>query len=98
MLKFQTIESLDFAAKMGVTISKKKAKAAVDRNFYKRILKEAYRLQKSSLIEYLEANQKFLICFFVYVHIPPQKAAYHTIAAEMKELLEKLNKKLCAAN
>jgi ribonuclease P protein component len=96
MLKFQTIESLDFAAKMGVTISKKKAKAAVDRNFYKRILKEAYRLQKSPLIEYLKANQKFLICFFVYLHIPPQKAAYHLIFEEMKELLDKLNRKLCS--
>ncbi len=96
MLKYQTVESLDFVAKMGVTISKKKAKVAVDRNFYKRILKEAYRLQKSPLIEYLEANQKFLICFFVYLHIPPQKAAYHLIFEEMKELLDKLNRKLCS--
>jgi ribonuclease P protein component len=96
MLKYQTVESLDFVAKMGVTISKKKAKAAVDRNFYKRILKEAYRLQKSPLIEYLEANQKFFIFFFVYLHIPPQKAAYHLIFEEMKELLDKLNRKLCS--
>lgn len=95
MLKYQTVESLDFVAKMGVTISKKKAKSAVDRNFYKRILKEAYRLQKSALIDNLEANQKFLICFFVYLQVPPQKAAYHLIFEEMKELLDKLNRKLC---
>lgn len=94
MLKFQTVESMDFAIKMGVTISKKKAKSAVDRNFYKRILKEAYRLQKSPLIEYLEANQKFLICFFVYLQIPPQKNAFHIIANEMSELLMKINKKI----
>jgi ribonuclease P protein component len=96
MLKYQTVESLDFVAKMGVTISIKKAKSAVDRNFYKRILKEAYRLQKSTLIYNLEANQKFLICFFVYLQVPPKKAAYNLIFEETKELLDKLNLKICS--
>ena len=95
MLKYQTVESLDFVAKMGVTISIKKAKSAVDRNFYKRILKEAYRLQKSTLIYNLKANQKFLICFFVYLQVPRKKAAYNLIFEETKELLDKLNQKIC---
>jgi ribonuclease P protein component len=37
--------------KMGVSVSKKYFKKAVDRNYFKRILRETYRLNKQLLIE-----------------------------------------------
>ncbi len=37
--------------KMGVSVSKKYFKKAVDRNYYKRVLRETYRLNKNILLE-----------------------------------------------
>ncbi|HMI06226.1 MAG TPA: ribonuclease P protein component [Flavobacterium sp.] len=37
--------------KMGVSVSKKYFKHAVDRNYFKRVLRETYRLNKNLLIE-----------------------------------------------
>lgn len=48
--------------KMGVSVSKKYFKNAVDRNYYKRVLRECYRLNKHLLIDNLE--QKYCIMFF----------------------------------
>lgn len=48
--------------KMGVSVSKKYFKKAVDRNYFKRVLRECYRLNKHLLIENLE--QKYCFMFF----------------------------------
>ena len=40
--------------KMGVSVSKKYFKKAVDRNYFKRVLRETYRLNKHILIDNLE--------------------------------------------
>jgi len=40
--------------KFGVSVSKKHFKKAVDRNYYKRLLRECYRLNKALLLENLE--------------------------------------------
>lgn len=40
--------------KFGVSVSKKNFKKAVDRNYYKRLLRECYRLNKALLLENLE--------------------------------------------
>ena len=39
---------------MGVSVSKKYFKKAVDRNYFKRVLRECYRIHKSILIEKLD--------------------------------------------
>jgi len=48
--------------KIGVSVSKKYFKKAVDRNYFKRVLRETYRLNKHLLLENLE--QSYSIMFF----------------------------------
>ena len=46
--------------KMGVSVSKKYFKKAVDRNYFKRVLRETYRLNKHLLIDNLEKPYAFM--------------------------------------
>ena len=48
--------------KFGVSVSKKHFKKAVDRNYFKRVLRECYRLNKHLILE--TTNRKFSIMFF----------------------------------
>jgi ribonuclease P protein component len=50
----------------GVAVSKKNFRKAVVRNRIKRVLREAYRLQKKDLQNQLQFKNKQLIIFFIY--------------------------------
>ncbi|MGZ3949637.1 MAG: ribonuclease P protein component [Flavisolibacter sp.] len=51
---------------VGVTAGKKYFKRAVDRNRLKRLIREAYRLQKADLTEVLKQKQQSAAVFFMY--------------------------------
>jgi len=76
------------ALQVGFAVSSKNFKHAVDRNRVKRIGREAYRLNKSSLMNKLTKKKMNLQVFFVYA----DKALPDFVAAQekMKICLERL--------
>lgn len=75
--------------KMGVSVSKKYFKKAVDRNYYKRVLRECYRLNKKQLTAHL--NQKYCFMFF---YQSADRLPYEEIAAKTQQLFEKFGKSM----
>lgn len=49
--------------KMGVSVSKKYFKKAVDRNYFKRVLRETYRLNKNRLLDHLGQPYAFMLLY-----------------------------------
>jgi ribonuclease P protein component len=80
------------AVQIGVGASKRNYKRAVDRNRIKRLLREAYRLQKTDLVEAAMGTNKKLIVFFTHIDkIPP---TFDTAKAAMAKCLVRLLQKL----
>jgi ribonuclease P protein component len=74
----------------GVGVSSRNFKKATDRNRIKRLMREAYRLQKSILQDHLEAHQKNMSVFFLYVG--KELPEYHLLFEKMGSALRRLLK------
>lgn len=85
---FSTAE--DGSLQVGVTASKKYFKKAVDRNRIKRLLREAYRLQKEELVLQVKGQSKNGHVFFVYTD--KTIADFETVKAAMAKCLQRLSK------
>ncbi|MHA4808191.1 ribonuclease P protein component [Flavitalea flava] len=78
--------------KAGFGASSRNFKRAVDRNRIKRLTREAYRLQKQDLLEFLEINGLALAIFIIYTgkEVPD----YQTVREKIGVALQKLVKQL----
>lgn len=76
--------------KFGVGVSTRNFKKAVDRNRIKRLMREAYRLQKVSLVDALKEKQKGVNIFFIYTG--KELPDYNFLFEKMALALQKLEK------
>ncbi|MDI9256064.1 MULTISPECIES: ribonuclease P protein component [Flavobacterium] len=83
----------DVPLKMGVSVSKKHFKKAVDRNYYKRVLRECYRLNKSQLLAHLD--QKYC---FMFLYQTADRLSYQEVEEKTKQLFEKFGKTIRQEN
>ncbi len=72
--------------KMGVSVSKKYFKKAVDRNYFKRVLRETYRLNKHILIDNLEKPYAFM-----FFYQTKERLSYQEIEEKTVQLFKKFN-------
>ena len=77
----------DFPVQMTVSVSKKRFKRAVDRNRIKRLVREAYRLQKPELYERLGTPENQLAWMIIYVG--KEMPEYRRIEKSMRKLQTK---------
>ena len=83
-LVYSTINDSDKNLKFGVSVSKKHFKKAVDRNYFKRLLRECYRLNKYKILENMD--QSYAIMFFYQTK---ERLSYQEINEKTIQLFEK---------
>jgi ribonuclease P protein component len=82
-------EDSDQKLKMGVSVSKKYFKHAVDRNYFKRVLRETYRLNKHLLVDHLD--KPYAMMFFYQTK---DRLSYEEINTKTIQLFEKFVQQL----
>jgi len=79
----------DVQFKTGVSTSKRNFKKAVDRNHIKRLLREAYRLNKTAYFNNISESYALMI-----LYISKDGTDFDSVETKMKQLLEAFSKKV----
>ena len=90
-VRFLEKDDIEVPVKILITAGKKRFKNATDRNRIKRLIREAYRLNKQKLHDCLTQNDKKIVLLISYVNktIPD----YDTISKTMINTIERLCEK-----
>ena len=83
-------ENAEAVLQTGFGVSAKHFKKAVDRNRIKRLMREAWRLQKNTVNEKLKDQHQQLAVFFIYVgnELPDYQLVFDKIGAALKRLIK----------
>ena len=92
----QPTEVLDHHIKTGVGANSRNFKKAVDRNRIKRLLREAYRLNKLPLHQHLAEHNQQVLVFFLYIDkvLPQSGVLQSKMPLIIRELMKRLDEKV----
>ncbi len=84
----QSTPAVTSPLQFGVAVGTRQFKHAVDRNRIKRLIREAYRLQKNEIQEQLKLKNKTLNVFFIYTgkELPQYQLIYETVRIALQKL------------
>jgi ribonuclease P protein component len=92
-LQYKMVDQLTAPLQAGFSVSSRNFKRAVDRNRIKRLLREAYRLQKLPLEQALQTKEQQLALFLIYTgkELPVYALVKEKVEIVLKKLLQTVN-------